>query len=160
MRLEVKTIRNGIQHFAGFIYQEGRMRSRRGKPVGIEITLEAQQGRCGRCSQGREPAPGDDRWRQRRWRFGPLWGIATWFLYAPRRVECPPHGVLVEHLPWSHGKRPIPTAMMGFLARWPRHLSWRQTACSFQTSWEAVIVRWSGLCSGAWPTDSAKGFKP
>jgi transposase len=36
------------------------------------------------------------------------------------------------------------TAMMGFLARWARHLSWRQTARSFQTSWEAVYrsVEW------------------
>jgi transposase len=53
-------------------------------------------------------------------------------------VEFRLHGVVVEHLPWSEGKRPITTAMMGFLARWARHLSWRQTARSFQTSWEAV----------------------
>jgi transposase len=34
--------------------------------------------------------------------------------------------------------------MMGFLARWARHLSWRQTARAFQTSWEAVYrsVAW------------------
>jgi transposase len=52
--------------------------------------------------------------------------------------------VVVEHIPWSEGKRPITTAMMGFLARWARHLSWRQTARAFQTSWEAVYrsVEW------------------
>lgn len=74
----------------------------------------------------------------------PLWGIKTEFHYAPRRVECPTHGVIVEHMPWSRGKRPITTAMMGFLARWARHLSWRQTALAFQTSWEAVYrsVEW------------------
>ena len=120
------------------------MRSRHGKPACIEITLEAHQGRCGRCSQCREPAPGYDRLPQRRWLFVPLWGIVTWFLYAPRRVECPTHRVIVEYMPWSHGKRPITTAMMGFLARWARHLSWRQTARAFQTSWEAVYrsVEW------------------
>src|SRR5262245_54095942 len=34
--------------------------------------------------------------------------------------------------------------MMGFLARWARRLSWRETARSFQTSWEAVYrsVEW------------------
>ena len=64
----------------------------------------------------------------------PLWGVVTWFVYAPRRVECPEHGVVVEHIPWSQGKRPITTAMMGFLARWARHLSWRQTARAFETS--------------------------
>ena len=78
----------------------------------------------------------------------PLWGIPTWLVYIPRRVECPEHGVVVEHLPWSDGKRPQTTAMMGFLARWARRLSWRETAKVFQTSWEAVyrsvewFVRW------------------
>ena len=38
--------------------------------------------------------------------------------------------------------------MMGFLARWARRLSWRETAQVFQTSWESVyrsvewIVEW------------------
>jgi len=34
--------------------------------------------------------------------------------------------------------------MMGFLARWARRLSWRETAQVFQTSWEAVYrsVEW------------------
>lgn len=45
-------------------------------------------------------------------------GIAVWFVYAPRRVECAEHGVVVEHIPWSDGKRPLTRAMMGFLARW------------------------------------------
>src|ERR1017187_1791877 len=38
---------------------------------------------------------------QRRWLFVPLWGIPTHFCYAPRRVECAEHGVVVEHIPWS-----------------------------------------------------------
>src|SRR5713226_9222648 len=63
---------------------------------------------------------------------------------APRRVECAEHGVVVEHIPWSDGKRPVTCAMMGFLARWARRLSWRETARAFQTSWEAVYrsVEW------------------
>jgi transposase len=66
------------------------------------------------------------------------------FRYAPRRVECPEHGIVVEHIPWSEGKRPLTTAMMGFLARWARRLSWRETATVFQTSWESVYrsVEW------------------
>jgi transposase len=81
---------------------------------------------------------------QRRWLFVPLWGIATYFCYAPRRVECAEHGIVVEHIPWSDGKRPVTCAMMGFLARWARWLSWRETARAFQTSWEAVYrsVEW------------------
>jgi hypothetical protein len=36
--------------------------------------------------------------------FVPLWGLVTWFIYGPRRVQCPEHGVVVEHVPWSEGK--------------------------------------------------------
>ena len=74
----------------------------------------------------------------------PCGGIPTHFCYAPRRVECGEHGVVVEHIPWSEGKRPMTCAMMGFLARWARRLSWRETARTFQTSWEAVYrsVEW------------------
>lgn len=74
----------------------------------------------------------------------PLWGIPVDFFYAPRRVNCPEHGVVVEHLPWNEGKRTLTTAMMGFLARWARRLSWRETAGVFQVSWEAVYrsVQW------------------
>ncbi len=144
MQLEVKTILNRIQHFVGFVYQEVRLRCYRGRPRAIEIRLEAHRGIRGRCSACGRPAPGYDQLPERWWLFVPLWGIKTYFLYAPRRVECPAHGVVVEHIPWSEGKRPLTTAMMGFLARWARHLSWRQTARAFETSWEAVYrsVEW------------------
>jgi len=147
MQLEVKTVLNRIQHFVGFVYQDVRLCRCRGK-LRIEARIEPHEGRRARCSECRRPAPGYDRLPERWWLFVPLWGIVTGFLYAPRRVECPEHGVVVEHIPWSEGKRPITTAMMGFLARWARHLSWRQTARAFQTSWEAVyrsvewFVRW------------------
>ena len=114
----------------------------------IEVRVESHAGRRGRCSQCLRPAPGYDRLPERRWQFVPLWGIPVFFLYAPRRVECAEHGVVVEHIPWSDGKRPLTTAMMGFLARWARRLSWRETAEVFQTSWESVyrsvewIVEW------------------
>jgi transposase len=78
----------------------------------------------------------------------PLWGIPTAFWYSPRRVNCTQHGIIVEHLPWSAGKRPVAIPMMIFLARWARRLSWRETARAFQTSWEAVyrsvdwLVQW------------------
>ena len=85
-----------------------------------------------------------DRLGQRRWLFVPLWGIPSYFYYAPRRVKCAEHGVVIEHIPWSDGKRPVTCAMMGVLARWARRLSWRETAQAFQTSWEAVYrsVEW------------------
>ena len=143
MQLEVKTILNRIQHFVGFVYREVRLRAPWGK-LRIEVAIEAHRAIRGKCSECLLPAPGYDRLPERSWLFVPLWGIKTYFRYAPRRVSCAEHGVVVEHIPWSEGKRPITTAMMGFLARWARHLSWRQTARAFQTSWEAVYrsVEW------------------
>ena len=91
-----------------------------------------------KCSRCLKPAPGYDRLPPRQWLFVPLWAIAVVFLYTPRRVECPEHGIIVEHIPWSAGKRPLCTAMMIFLARWGRRLSWKETAQIFGTSWEAV----------------------
>jgi transposase len=128
-----------VQHFAGFVYREVRMLE-----SAIEVRVQAHAGRRGRCSQCRRACPGYDRLDERRWQFVPLWGIPVWFVYAPRRVKCPQHGVVVEHIPWSDGKRPLTTAMMGFLASWARRLSWRETAQTFQTSWEAVYrsVQW------------------
>jgi transposase len=59
-------------------------------------------------------------------------------------VQCPEHGIVVEAVPWSEGKRPVTRDMMGFLARWTRRLSWKETAQVFQISWEAVYrsVEW------------------
>jgi transposase len=114
------------------------------EPEAIEVRIAAHGGIRGRCSLCQKAAPGYDHLPERRWQFVPLWGIPVWFVYAPRRVKCPQHGVVVEHIPWSDGKRPVTLAMMGFLARWARRLSWRETAEAFQVSWEAVYrsVEW------------------
>ena len=50
----------------------------------------------------------------------------------------------VEAMPWNEGKRPWTRAMMVFLARWARRLSWKETAEAFDVSWEAVYrsVQW------------------
>jgi len=133
-----------VQRFVGFVYREVRLHGRQGKPTSIEIILGPHASIRGRCSACRRPAPGYDRLPERRWLFVPLWGIPTYFRYAPRRVECAEHGVVVEYIPWNEGKRPVTCAMMGFLARWARRMSWREVARTFHTSWEAVYrsVEW------------------
>jgi transposase len=135
---------NRVQVHAGFVFQEVRLWSQQGEPERIEITVRAHAGMSRRCSRCRRLAPGYDQLEEREWQHVPLRGIEVWFRYAPRRVECPEHGVVVEHVPWNEGKRPLTTAMMGFLARWARRLSWRETAEVFQVSWEAVYrsVQW------------------
>jgi len=144
IHLQVKTILNRVQRFVGFVYCEVRLENHRGGPGSIEILVEPHAGIRRRCSRCQRPARGYDCLEQRRWLFVPLWGIPTYFCYAPRRVECAEHGVVVEHISWSEGKRPETCTMMGFLARWARRLSWRDTARAFQASWEAVYrsVEW------------------
>jgi len=139
MQLQVKTILNLIQPFTGFVYEDIRLADpAAGRGRELHITLVAHAGIPPKCSCCRQPAPGDDHLPMRPWLFVPLWGLVTWFFYAPRRVTCPTHGVVVEYLPWSVGQRPVTLAMMGFLARWARRLSWRETAQVFRTSWENV----------------------
>ena len=149
MQLQVKTLLNAIQHFPGFVFKDIRLRRHRhGRAHRLEITVEPHAGIPARCSRCRQPAPGYDRLPQRSWLFVPIWGVRACFVYAARRVECATHGVVVEHVPWSEGKRPVTIAMMNFLARWARRLSWRETAGVFHTSWECVyrsvewFVRW------------------
>jgi transposase len=142
-QLEVKTVLNEIQRFVGFVYQSVRMLGSGGS-LRLEVKIEPHAGIRGKCAKCFKPSPGYDRVEERRWQFIPMWGIIVHFFYAPRRVECSEHGVAVEHIPWSQGKRPVTIAMMGFLARWARRLSWRETARTFQTSWESVYysVEW------------------
>jgi transposase len=82
-----------MQHFVGFVYRQVRLRGEPGPAGYIEITLVAHGGMRGRCGQCGRSAPGYDRLGERRWLYVPLWGIRTWFLYAPRRVECAEHGI-------------------------------------------------------------------
>jgi len=145
MQLQVKTILNALQPFPGFVYDDIRLeRQRDGRPRQIAITVVAHGSRPAKCSRCQQVAPGYDRLPERSWRFVPLWGIVTWLVYAARRVNCPEHGVVVEQVPWSDGKRPVTIAMMCFLSRWARRLSWRETAQVFGTSWECVYrsVAW------------------
>jgi transposase len=136
-----------VQGFVGFVYREVRMLGDK-RPEAIEVRVAAHAGIGARCSQCQRRSPGYDRLPERRWQFVPLWGIPVWFLYAPRRVQCIEHGVVVEHIPWSDGKRPVTMAMMGFLARWARRLSWQETAQVFQTSWESVYLAFGEAWKG------------
>lgn len=142
-QLEVKTLLNLVQPFLGFVYRSVRLRGSGGS-ARVEVKIEPHQRIAGKCSRCLAPSPGYDVMDERRWLFVPVWGIVVHFFYRPRRVSCKIHGVVVEHMPWNVGKRPITTAMMGFLARWARRLSWRETARVFRTSWESVYrsVEW------------------
>ncbi len=142
-QLEVKTLLNRVQHFVGFVYQSIQIQGSGGS-LRVEVQVAPHGGIRGKCVTCLKPCPGYDQLPERRWIFIPVWGVACYFFYQARRLQCTEHGVAVEHIPWSQGKSPVSTPMMGFLARWARRLSWRETARTFGTSWEAVYhsVEW------------------
>ena len=142
-QLTLKTLLNYVQPLAGFVYRSVAFCGW-GRRARIEVHVEPHAGMRRRCGHCQRPCPGYDTLAERDWAFVPLWNIPVWLRYAPRRVECPAHGVVIEHMPWSEGKRPVTKAMMLFLAQWARRLSWRETARAFRTSWEAVYrsVEW------------------
>ena len=137
MHLALKTLLNRVERLQGFVYESSQLAA--GRVVRIEIRVRAREHSKGACSHCQRPAPGYDRLAERRFQFVPLWGIPTYFHYAPRRVRCPEHGICVEHLPWALGKRPLTRSFAWFLANWAKRLSWQEVSRSFTTSWESVF---------------------
>lgn len=138
MHLTFKTILNQIQPINGFVFSDERIRDYRGGGLIIDVTIREHKQREAICPKCGKACPTYDHLSEREWQFVPCWGLAVYFHYAPRRVSCPEHGILVEAMPWSDGKRPYCKAMMQFLGNWARRLSWQETATIFKVSWQAV----------------------
>ena len=136
--MQIKTILNRIEKQPGFIYDACKWRAAPGM-LALEITLRPQSRQLAICSGCGHRRPGYDTLRQRSFEFVPLWGILVFFLYAPRRVDCPDCGVKVERLPWAQGKCHLTTTYAWFLATWAKRLSWKEVAEVFHTSWDSVV---------------------
>jgi transposase len=136
---------NACHHFPGFVYAGARLCE---ATASIEIDLRPRSGSRGCCSKCHRRGPGYDLLAQRRFEFIPLWGYAVFLLYAMRRIDCRQCGVTVEEVPWGIGKHSLCKVYMQFLAHWARKLSWKETAVSFNTTWEKVtqaveyVVQW------------------
>lgn len=136
--MQIQTILNRLQKFKSFVYAGVRWGGSKETPH-LEIEVVERRNSRAVCSVCGMPRAGYDRLGQRRFEFVPLWGIKTYLVYAPRRVDCPKCGVRVESMPWALGKRPLTQAMGWFLAGWAKRLSWKETAEVFRTSWESVF---------------------
>jgi len=136
--MQLQTILNRVEKFKSFVYGKARWVDDAERPT-IEIDVAARKnGRpiCSGCDQQR---PGYDRQPERRFEYVPMWGIAVYFVYAMRRVECPACGVKVEKVPWCDGKNQLTTTYRWFLAGWAKRLSWKTTAEAFHTTWQNVF---------------------
>jgi transposase len=136
--MQLKTILNRVEHFKSFVY--GKIQWLEGEErLAIEVEVLARKNSRPICSGCGRPRPGYDRLPKRRFEFVPLWGIAVYFLYAMRRVDCPCCGVIVERVPWAKGKSHLTTTYRWFLARWAKRLSWEEVAEIFHTTWRNVF---------------------
>jgi len=135
--MQLKTILRRIEPHKGFVYESIRWSDKR--RTALEIKLRPRQGNHAICSGCRKPRPGYDRLPERRFEFVPLWGLAVYFVYAMRRVDCGPCGVTVEHVPWGDGNCHLTKTYRWFLASWAKRLSWQEVACVFHTSWQSVF---------------------
>jgi transposase len=134
----LKSILNRIQLHHGFVYGAVRLVEKATRLL-LEIEIRPRKGSRPICSGCDIPGPGYDTLKERRFEFVPLWGIAVFFLYARRRVDCPDCGIKVERIPWAEGKNHLTTTYAWFLAKWAKHLSWKEVADAFQTKWDNVF---------------------
>ena len=143
----IKTILNKVHKLKSFVYQDVKPGVYQGSEV-FNVTVVPRRNSHAVCSGCLKPAPGYDSLAERRFEFVPLWGIRVFLLYTMRRVQCKTCGVKVEQVPWGDGKKELTKVYMQFLASWARKLSWKEVACTFNTSWEKVfhaveyVVEW------------------
>lgn len=136
--MQIKTILNRIQVHKGFVYGPASLHELAGRLM-LELEIRPRKGSRPVCSGCGKVCPGYGTQAQRRFEFVPLWGIAVFFLYAMRRVNCPDCGVKIERVPWAKGKSHLTTTYAWFLAGWAKRLSWLELARAFHTSWENVF---------------------
>lgn len=104
----------------------------------LRVELDAKKRRklpCSICGNRFRPK---DKLKERVWKHVSLWGISVFLCYRPRRVVCSEHGIRVEAIPWSMGKKPISFPLITVLAFWSRILPWDQVARLFNVSWNTV----------------------
>jgi transposase len=135
--MQLKTILNRVEPFQSFVYGKARWVAGEEQPA-LEVQLLARRNGRAICSGCGRRGPGYDRLPERRFEFVPLWGMAVYFVYALRRVDCPTCGVTVERVPWAVGKCHLTTSYRWFLARWAKYLSWEEVATIFDTPWRNV----------------------
>jgi transposase len=136
--MQLKTILNRVESFKSFVYGKTRWVEGTERPT-LEVEVLARKNGRPICSGCGRPGPGYDRLPERRFEFVPLWGIAVYFVYAMRRVDCRSCGVTVERVPWARGKSHLTTSYRWFLARWAKRMSWQEVASVFRTNWRNVF---------------------
>jgi transposase len=95
--------------------------------------------RLPRCSGCGRPRPGYDRHAERRWRHLDFGGVEVLLRYAPRRVDCPRCGVVVEKVPWSEAADSrFTTDFEDQVAYMAQRCDKTSIGCAFRIAWRTV----------------------
>ena len=94
----IKTVLNRVQKHKSFVYKNVILSEESGPPAFL-VKIVPRSGSQGTCSGCDKKRPGYDTLPERRFEFVPLWGIAVFFLYAMRRVNCPGCGIVAPAYP-------------------------------------------------------------
>jgi len=136
--MQIKTILNRVQKFKSFVYGEVSWVENTSVPT-LEVEIRPRLNSGPICSGCGRKQPGYDSLPERRFEFIPTWGCKMFFVYKPRRVDCSRCGIHVEQMPWVVGKRRLTEAYAWYLAGWAKHLSWKEVAEAFHTTWDHVF---------------------
>ena len=136
--MQIKTILNRVQKFKSFVYGTVHWIEGASIPT-LEVEIQPRLNSRPVCSCCGCKRPGYDTLPERRFEFIPMWGNQVFFVYAPRRVECPNCGIRVEKMPWVEGKHRLTETYAWFLAGWAKRLSWQEVAVAFRTTWDHVF---------------------
>ena len=96
--MQIKTILNRVQKFKSFVYGDVCWVEGALVPT-LEVEMQPRLNGRAECSGCGQRRPGYDRLPERRFEFIPMWGNKVFFVYAPRRGECPDCGIRVERMP-------------------------------------------------------------
>jgi len=138
----LKTILNHVQPFKGFVYKDAKLVESYGswnfsKPT-IVIDIRERKGSRATCSGCKQKGSGYDRLPARLYDYIPILGIAVYFAYAKRRVECGRCGVKAEIVPWATGNKQLTDTLCWYLASWAKLISWKEVANRFSFGWDSV----------------------
>ncbi len=160
--MQLQTILNRVEKHKSFVYGKVRFGQKSGEWA-LMVSVRPRQRSRPVCSGCHRRGPQYDRLAPRRFEFVPLWGLAVFFVYRMRRVDCRRCGVKVEHVPWGDGQCHLTKTYRWYLAAWAKRLSWQEVATVFHTSWQSVFrsvrhaVAW-GLVHREWGEIAAIGI--
>lgn len=136
--MRLQTILNCVERNKSFVYGAARLEGS-GPDLRLTVPIRPRKACRPSCSGcGCKGSTYDRQAEPRLFEFIPLWGIAVFFVYRMRRVNCQKCGVRVERVPWCDGKSQQTTSYRWYLATWAKRLSWSEVATIFHTSWNSV----------------------